>query len=111
MTDAITNAIHYALNGLSDRQNVISNNIANVQTPGFIAGKTDFESALTAAMHGKKHISANPLHQTSLAPTNTNGNNVDIDNETLTGQKTELQYQTMIAAMNSKFKQIRSAIQ
>lgn len=110
MTDAISSAIQYALKGLSDRQHVISDNLANIQTPGFLAHSTDFESALKSALSGDDSIRANPLRRTSLAPTRTDGNNVDLDNETVKAIETEMRYSAMISAMNSKFRTLRSSI-
>jgi flagellar basal-body rod protein FlgB len=110
MTDAITGALNYALDGLSDRRKVSANNISNIQTPGFLAGETDFESELRKAINGRDSISSTPNHSKSLAPTRTDGNNVDLDNETVTAADTALKYQAMIEAMNSKFRIIRNAI-
>lgn len=110
MTDAIESAITYSLRGLSDRKDRISNNIANIQTPGYLADQTDFESALKSALNGNGSVAANPVHRKSLAPTRTDGNNVDLDNETMSAIQTELRYKTMIEAMNTKFKIMRSAI-
>ena len=36
--------------GLAMRQRVTANNIANIQTPGFHAGKVKFEGALQSAL-------------------------------------------------------------
>src|SRR3954467_5311638 len=48
--DVTTTALHAALAGLAERQRVTADNIANVNTPGFLAGRTDFESALSGAL-------------------------------------------------------------
>jgi flagellar basal-body rod protein FlgB len=109
MTEAIQSAIHVALNGLADRQHTSADNIANIQTPGFLAKQTNFEDKLAAALNGQGTDVA-PTHLTSQAPTNTNGNNVDLDNETVTAMATELRYQAMISAMNSKFRILKTAM-
>jgi len=50
-------ALHAALSGLSQRQRVTADNIANINTPGFLAGRTDFETALGGAAHmGRRDI-------------------------------------------------------
>lgn len=110
MTDAISNAIGYALDGLSDRRRVTNDNISNIQTPGFLAKQTDFESALKAALAGDTSVNSNPIHKTSLAPTRTDGNNVDIDNETVTAIDTQLRYSAMVSAMSTKFRTLRTSI-
>ena len=50
MPDAVTSVLATALDGLANRQNVIADNIANVDTPGFRATSVDFESSLAAAL-------------------------------------------------------------
>jgi flagellar basal-body rod protein FlgB len=110
MTDAIQNAIQVALHGLSDRQRVSADNIANVQTPGFLAGQTNFEDSLSRALNGERGVDLKPTRFTFQGPTNINGNNVDLDNETVSAADTELRYQAMISAMNSKFRILKNAI-
>ncbi len=109
MTDAITSAIQFSLHGLSDRQQVTSNNLANIQTPGYLAKRSNFESSLRSALNGNS-VSLSPTRSTSLTPTRTDGNNVDFDNETLTAVETNLRYTAMIDAMNHKFRELRTAI-
>src|SRR4051812_22761573 len=107
MTDPISSAIQIALGGLSDRRRVSDDNIANIQTPGFLAGTTDFESSLSAALKGNASVSLQPSHAKSLAPTRTDGNNVDLDNESMSAIDTNLRYQAMVEAMNIKFRTLR----
>ena len=52
MIDSTGSALYAALNGLAARQRVIANNVANVETPGFIAGRVPFEDSLRAAIEG-----------------------------------------------------------
>jgi flagellar basal-body rod protein FlgB len=109
MIEAIQSAIQVALDGLADRQHVQSDNVANLQTPGYLAKQTNFEDSLQKALHGET-TDISPTHLTSNAPTNINGNNVDLDNETVSAMDTELRYQAMISAMNSKFRILKSAM-
>ncbi|MCW2531724.1 MAG: flagellar basal-body rod protein FlgB, partial [Blastococcus sp.] len=48
--DATSTTLHAALSGLAQRQRVTADNIANIQTPGFLAGRVDFESSLRGAL-------------------------------------------------------------
>ena len=52
MIDSTGSALYSALNGLAARQRVIANNVANVETPGYIAGRVRFEDSLRAAIEG-----------------------------------------------------------
>src|SRR5215212_9691372 len=79
INDATSTALHAALSGLAQRQRVTADNIANVQTPGFLAGVTDFESSLRGAL---SNVETPSIHAVvvarSLQPTNTNDNNVNL---------------------------------
>jgi flagellar basal-body rod protein FlgB len=108
--DSVTyRAINTALDGLAMRQRVIANNIANIQTPNFHAGRVLFESALAEAVdNGSGEV---PLEiSQSLEPTRTNGNNVNLDTETLLNIDTNLRYAVATQAVNGEFTSIRTAI-
>jgi flagellar basal-body rod protein FlgB len=110
MTEPVVDTIHAALRGLSLRQRVTADNIANVQTPGFLAGRVSFESELADALAVGRPDDATVHGARSTAPTRHDGNNVNLDEETLTLVKNNLQYQTMVEAMNAKFRLLRTAI-
>jgi flagellar basal-body rod protein FlgB len=105
MLDDVTSvALHTALSSLHLRQRVIADNIANIQTPNFHARKVSFEKALGAAMaNGDDPAGVVPSIGTSLEPTRTDGNNVNLDEETVSSVDTGLRYQLALNAMNSKF--------
>jgi flagellar basal-body rod protein FlgB len=109
--DATMAALHSALSGLSMRQRTIADNVANIETPGFLAGRVDFESRLRGAIVAGTDPSA--VHGTtlrSLEPTRLNGNNVNLDEETLAASETNLSYSLAVEAMNAKFQRLRIAI-
>ena len=104
MFDDVTSvAVHTALSGLSMRQRVIADNIANIQTPGFLAGKVSFEDALRSAVADGTPGDASPAIARSLEPTREDGNNVNLDEETLSNTSTDLSYSLMLRAMDDKF--------
>jgi flagellar basal-body rod protein FlgB len=109
--DVTSTALHAALTGLAQRQRVTADNIANVQTPGFLAGVTDFESSLRGALAGGETptVSGGSVLR-SLQPTNTNGNNVNLDQETVTATETGLRYQLALNALDGKYNAIRTAL-
>ncbi|HEY9556598.1 MAG TPA: flagellar basal body protein [Acidimicrobiales bacterium] len=110
MPDVTTAGLHVALNGLSARQRVIADNIANLETPEFLAGRVDFESSLSAALSGDNPASAEITTERSMAATGVNGNNVNLDEETLALIETDLRYQVTSQAISSKFALLRTAI-
>lgn len=110
MTDVTMTALHQALRGLTARQRTIADNIANLETPEFLAGRVDFESSLTAALADGQPASAEVTTTRSLAPTGVNGNNVNLDQETLAMIETDLRYQMTTQAVSNKFGLLRTAI-
>ena len=110
MIDSTGSVIYAALNGLAARQRVIANNVANVETPGFIAGRVSFEDSLRAAIAEGDPSGTSVSTLRSADPVNVNGNNVSLDNEVVGLTQTDLAYQLMIQAINQKFGLLRTAI-
>jgi flagellar basal-body rod protein FlgB len=108
--DITSVALRTALSGLSMRQRVIADNIANVQTPGFLAGRVTFEDELRNAVANGSPTSASPAVARSLEPTREDGNNVNLDHEVLSNIDTGLRYQTVLRAVDDKFGLLRSVI-
>ena len=110
MFDSVTFvAMNSALDGLSMRQRAIADNIANIQTPGFQARKVSFEASLAAAVADGTGA-ATPSVERSMAPTRMDGNNVNLDEQTLLNIETNLRYQLATQAMNGQFTSIRTAM-
>jgi len=104
LDDVTSVALHTALNGLSERQRVTANNIANIETPNFHAGKVRFEDALNSALaNGDSPADVSPTVAQSLEPTREDGNNVNLDEETVSSYDTQLRYETSLTALNNKF--------
>lgn len=110
MNDITTDTLHAAMRGLTARQRVIADNVANIDTPGFLAGRVEFESALRDAVDAGQAAGVRPSSARSLAPTGVNGNNVNLDEETLANIDTGMRYQLVVEAMNAKFSLLRTAI-
>lgn len=111
MPDAVSSVLATALDGLATRQNVIADNIANVDTPGFRARAVEFESNLAAALQRGEmpadgvSVSTTPTN----APVGINGNNVDLRQESLSAMQTQFQYQMMTRAASSHFSLVTTA--
>ncbi|CAM5433307.1 flagellar basal body rod protein FlgB [Leifsonia shinshuensis] len=110
MLESVTTAaLTSALNGLSARQRAIANNIANVNTPGYTAERVSFEDALAASVaRGDGHVSATTAR--SLEPTRLDGNNVNLDTETLSNVDTVLMYQFASQVAGNEFSAVRAAL-
>lgn len=117
--DPMLRAAQIALDGLSLRQKMISQNLANVDTPGYQARTIKFEDAVRAASQGvveyplsttnTRHIDASGspaagAHSVARAggSTRADGNNVDIDVELLEMTETGIAYQALTQAASKK---------
>lgn len=103
LDDVASVTLSTALSALAARQRVSANNIANLETPNFRAGQVSFEDDLRRAVAAGDPAQATVTMTTSTDPAGVNGNNVNLDTETLTDEKTALQYQLLSGAMSSKF--------
>jgi flagellar basal-body rod protein FlgB len=103
MTDLAIGAIQASLDGLSARERIIAQNLANADTPGYIAGRVDFESSLRKAIADGNPSTFSVNTSSSTDPANLNGNNVSVDSESVALTSTALQYQLMTEAMNNTF--------
>jgi flagellar basal-body rod protein FlgB len=102
-------ALGSALDGLALRQRTIADNIANVNTPNYHAKRVVFESALARSVaQGNGHVTAEVAR--SLEPTELNGNNVNLDTETLSNVDTVLRYQFASQAAGNEFSAMRAAL-
>ena len=107
--DAVFAVLSSALDGLSLRQRVIADNVANVDTPDFRATSVDFETSLRAAVEGGRiddEVAARLL--ASDTPVGANGNNVDLRKEMLAATQTQFQYQMMTRAVNDRFSLVKT---
>ncbi len=123
MTDSIfadnaVRAAKLALDGLSLRQQAISRNLANIDTPGYHAQTVDFEDTLKRALNESPTLAVkvtNKLHQvsaqqgmnfsSSLRPGGTeraDQNNVDVDVEMIDMSEAGIQYQAVSQTISQK---------
>jgi flagellar basal-body rod protein FlgB len=110
ISDSATAALHSALNGLDARQRVIASNIANVETPGYQAREVSFEDSLRAAIAGGDPSETSISVNQSVAPTRSNGNNVNLDFELLAGRENVLRQKLVVQAVNAKYALLRTAL-
>lgn len=103
--------IHLSLDGLATRQRLIAENLANVDTPGYLAARVSFEDNLRIALEDNEAPeSAEITTGHSLDPTRMNGNNVNVDDENVALVETGLRYQLAVDSMNTKFSILRTSI-
>jgi flagellar basal-body rod protein FlgB len=116
--DSVSAVLGFALDGLSQRQNVIADNLANLDTPGFRATAVDFESVLRSAigtnassregvMAGRLS-GAEPMTNEVNTPVGENGNNVDLRKETLAAVQSQFMYQMVARAVTDRFDLVKT---
>ncbi len=110
MLESVTmGALVSALDGLAERQRAIADNVANLQTPGYHAKRVAFEAELARAV-GEGSGTVTPTVARSLEPTRPDGNNVNLDTETLLNVDTNLRYQLATQAVSVQFAELRAAM-
>ena len=86
-------------------------NIANIETPGYQARKVKFEEALAKPSPTDARPTGAPRRSAARwSRPAQNGNNVNLDQETLSNIDTGLRYQLALRAMDGKFGLLRDAI-
>jgi len=110
MLDLTMQAIQASLDGLAARQRIIAQNLANSETPGYIAQTVSFEDSLSSAIANGDPTQAAITTGVTSDPTNLNGNNVAVDKETLALVDTGLRYQLAAESMNNKFRLLHDSM-
>lgn len=102
-SDGVSAVLGAALDGLSMRQRVIADNIANVDTPGFRATSVDFESSLRSAIASGDASDVGVATAVTDTPVGPDGNSVDLRKETVAAMQSQFQYQMMTRAVSDRF--------
>ncbi|MCL2704666.1 MAG: flagellar basal body rod protein FlgB [Spirochaetaceae bacterium] len=124
----VVDILHRSMDVSMLRRNIIADNLANADTPNFKKSIINFESelkrafqsqkkpALEVKMTNEKHIpSYKPIDYRTVGPrrvldyltqTDANGNNVDIEEESVHMLKNQLNYQLLTQVLSHQFSQI-----
>ena len=93
------------------RQRVLTNNLANVNTPHFHRQDLDFQDALSHAV--KQGSAANiqlEVKEDTVSPERFDGNNVQLETELSEMSKNSLQYQTAMQVLGMRMALQRMAV-
>ncbi|HWG38862.1 MAG TPA: flagellar basal body protein [Terriglobales bacterium] len=90
------------------RQTLIASNMANIDTPGYQTQDLDFSQALNDAESGLDPAAAQ--HAVGGLLARPDGNNVNLDRESLLMAQTQLQYSTGISLLREEFHRLNMAI-
>jgi flagellar basal-body rod protein FlgB len=122
--DSATRAAKIALDGLSLRQQAISRNVANIDTPGYQAKTVNFEETLKRMFNREPSLplkmtnaahQASPTQQVGFSLSDRLGgslradqNNVDIDVEMADMSEAGIQYQAVTQLVSKKLLLLKS---
>lgn len=95
----------------TDRQQVIASNMANVDTPGYHTRDINFRQAMqeVTSPDGEPQLQTTSLEIPGL-PERPDGNNVNVDRESMMLSETQLQYQMGVQLIKSQFHTLLTAI-
>ncbi len=110
MNDQTISVLRQSLAGLTQRQRALTDNLANLETPDYLAKRVDFESSLQQAISSGDPSQSQIAQSRSTDATGVNGNNVNLDDETILAADTALRYQLSVEALNAKYRLLRTAI-
>ena len=105
----ITDVLNYALDGLTQQQQAIANNLANSATPGFTASDVDFQSSLAQALSNPDGGTAQVDTSADPSLAGSDGNNVDTGHQMALAEQNTLQYQATSELLNAQYMLIQGA--
>lgn len=113
--DRISKAMYSGMDALWLKQKVISNNIANYDTPNYKAKTVDFQELIDRKMNeaGKERVTYNYVATISTDNNSVmkiDGSNVDIEKEELELWRTYAQYSYLQQKIKSEFTKYNSVI-
>ena len=104
------------------RNDVLANNIANADTPGYKRKDVQFQSYLADAVAGTDTLDEtvagldlNTLEATTYTEQaglsyRADGNNVDVSTENVELAKNQINYYTLVSCINNEFSRLKAAI-
>jgi flagellar basal-body rod protein FlgB len=121
MINRLGNALDFqaqALNLRSERQRLLASNIANADTPGYVARDLDFASALrdaTSGLGGARPAGFAPSAESHLryavaSQTNLDGNSVDMDRERAAFADNSVKYEATLRFINGHVRSMLDAM-
>jgi flagellar basal-body rod protein FlgB len=107
----LVEALSRSLDLIAQRQSLVSENIANVDTPGYHTRDIDFRQELQRAVSLDQNVTGAPfVREVQGLIERPDGNNVSIDRESLLMAQNQLQFQTAAQLLHSEFNRLQLAI-
>src|ERR1700739_3116140 len=94
----------------ADRQQTVASNMANVDTPGYHTKDINFQAAMQHVMNEGNDVRLeNVSSEVEGLPERPDGNNVNIDRESMLMAQTQLQYQMGVQLIKAEFHRLLTA--
>ncbi len=108
-------ALERAMSGASLRHQALSNNLANINTPGFKRYDLDFKGVLANALErDPSGVSLDRMQFKFERETNTSvradGSNVDVEREVSALAENSLEYQALVSVSRARLQMLRQVI-
>ncbi|MGD0797067.1 MAG: flagellar basal body protein [Acidobacteriaceae bacterium] len=94
----------------NQRQQMIAANMANVDTPGYHTQDIDFQKAIQDVVNRNDATMQPASIEVEGLPSRPDGNNVNIDRESMMLSQTQLQYQMGVELIKAEFHKLLTAI-
>ena len=125
--DKTSAALQTSLSMRQMRHNVTASNIANAETPGYLAQKVDFEEALSRSLdidglrgmstsHGNHFVVGGPtakvrpdIYENPEGAVNNDGNTVDLEKEMSALSENAILYKAALQLINKKMAALKYA--
>jgi flagellar basal-body rod protein FlgB len=104
MNDSMLQLLQGYMQVATERQQMIASNMANVDTPGYQTEDINFHQAMQNVMDQSGAMHLEPaVEEVQGLPERPDGNNVNIDRESMLMSETQLQYQMGVQLIKSEF--------
>lgn len=108
-SNSLLNSLQSYLHLTAEREQLVTSNMANVDTPGYRTKDFNFDAAMQEVMDGNASVEP-PVRNVSGLPERPDGNDVSVDRESLLLSQMQLQYQLGEQLVKDQFQNILSAI-
>jgi flagellar basal-body rod protein FlgB len=117
--DRTVRLIRDRLNLISTSQEIVSSNLANVTTPGYVSKELTFQQALTESLEGRhvrlvtssqRHLNGDRDGAMASGSTIEERGPVDLEAEMMKLAHNSVEFQFMVTMLNKKFALLKHAI-
>ena len=113
LSSPLLNLAERALDVAAARHTAIANNMANVDTPGYHVRDVDFGAELARRMNESEDATGTAVTSRTVPGLieRPDGNNVNVDRESLLLAQNQLQFDAAIQVVRAEFKRMQMAVQ